>query len=792
MEQANMSLIKRIFVGFLLAGLLASPMRTWASGDRTGRVFEEGKAVFFKTIEQQTLAHPERNELAPGELKKIAALKKTHPRLYGILINYYYQKEAPALGALLKDGTPASQAEFRTRYLELARSCARMFVDCLFWPSSNGPYFRRIIPRFKGKDRVDIVLMSTGIFANFNLPSEVPEEKKDLQLSPEFDKQWGLDAAGFRAAHRLTDGRGVKIAVIDSGIDVLHPVFGKTLWGNHFNFVGRTGHPWDPAGPPMVDWGWHGTVVTSIVAKYAPGARITMYREIDAETQNDSPYPLIVTSIMGAAIYKAVHDGNDVINISAGTNIDVGYLREACRYAYDHNVIVVAASPYYLGRFLGENRNYPGQYPTTIAVTGIEKRGENQYGYWDIASPEVTTTVGAPNAPFVAYPTYVPEKDEYAPGISCATPIVTSLAALAESVYPRLGTEAPGEYYEAIKSLLTDNANSKIVGFEGFSPECGHGLIDAERTVRAALERQKARAAKLNPTKKTADPAKSLAFEISGFPAAQKTTRGNGVKLAVIDSTDSSSPEAIQNVVSACAPDAEIRLYRIPLPFEPQDGQAASGVLAQAIEKAAQYGPGIILVNFVLGQDFPVLERACQSAYEKNILVIAPNGPSAGGNPERPGSFPAHYTSVVAVSGAFWDFQNRLIPWNISAPSERTLLTAPAGLDPNAAPGFQVAAAMTAGLAALISSQVPKPAEELNGQYVQRIREIMVKSSDPGKLGLEAFDPRIGYGLIDARKALEETTPAYLKKAKEVEDDMKKRLERRAQAEEERTKKKGR
>jgi hypothetical protein len=68
----------------------------------------------------------------------------------------------------------------------------------------------------------------------------------------------------------------------------------------------------------------------------------------------------------------------------------------------------------------------------------------------------------------------------------------------------------------------------------------------------------------------------------------------------------------------------------------------------------------------------------------------------------------------------------------------------------------------------------------------------MAKSANPGKLGLEAFDPRVGYGLIDARKALEETTPAYLKKAKEVEDDMKKRLERRAQAEEERTKKKGR
>ena len=68
----------------------------------------------------------------------------------------------------------------------------------------------------------------------------------------------------------------------------------------------------------MVDWGWHGTVVTSIVARYAPEVQITVYRYLDADTQNDSPFPLGVTSPMGAAIYKPSIDGNDVINISAG------------------------------------------------------------------------------------------------------------------------------------------------------------------------------------------------------------------------------------------------------------------------------------------------------------------------------------------------------------------------------------------------------------------------------------------------------------------------------------------
>ena len=72
------------------------------------------------------------------------------------------------------------------------------------------------------------------------------------------------------------------------------------------------------------------------------------------------------------------------------------------------------------------------------------------------------------------------------PGISCATPIVASVAALAVSVYPRLGTEAPGQYVETIRKLLTENANPKLVGFDGFSPEAGFGMVDAVKTVEAA------------------------------------------------------------------------------------------------------------------------------------------------------------------------------------------------------------------------------------------------------------------------------------------------------------------
>lgn len=465
------------------AGLIGAACRADATReDWLQKTFEEGRSLFFETVRGDLARHPARSELSVEETDKVNRADTLTPRLYGILVNLYYQKEEPVFDALREADTPDSRAEFIARYSELVRFAAGNFVKCLFMPGPHVDYIRELLPAFKGKDRVDLVILSTGYHARLDQP-EGPA--KPVERSPEFDKQWGLDAGRFRDAHRLTRGEGVRIAVLDSGIDAEHPIFRETEFGEHFVLVGREGPPWDER-PLMVDWGWHGTIVSSIVTRYAPRARLTMYKAMDADTMNNAPYPLILVHHMAAAIYKAVHDGNDLINISAGAGSDIPYLREACKYARDNNVMIVAASPYYQGRYMGYHVNYPGGYPTTLSVTGIDRREDGSYAYWPIAAPDVTTTIAAPCAPFAAYPTYVPEKDEYAPGISCATPIVTAAAALTMSKYPRTGSEAPGAYYDTIKHLLTDNADARILGYTGFTPECGAGLVNAEKSVRAA------------------------------------------------------------------------------------------------------------------------------------------------------------------------------------------------------------------------------------------------------------------------------------------------------------------
>ena len=916
-----------VLAGFLSSGLPSCSSRRPA---RPGleALFEDGRAVFYRSVADEVDRHPDLAGLNDAERAKIRGLREAYPRLYAILMNYYYQKDAPVFEALLGSGSDGSMRRFREMYLDLARSSARMFAESLFQPSPQGVYFKDLIPRFKGKDAVDIVAMSAGHLAKLDLPS--PDKIEPKTLSPEFEKQWGLDAAKFRGAHKLTKGRGARIAVLDSGIDMSHPVFQNTAWGNHFNFVGRDGLPWMPAGPPMVDWGWHGTIVTSIVAKYAPEARITVYRYLDADSQNDSPLPLVVTSLMGAAIYKAVHDGNDVINISAGTNLHVPYLQEACRYARDNNVVLVTASPYYLGRYLGGSEDYPGQYPENVSVTAIAKLGENTYGYWDVAAPEPTTMVGAPAAPFVAFPAYVGEKDDYAAGISCATPIVASLAALVASVYPRLGTEPPGQYADTVKKLLMENADPRAVGFDGFSPECGYGLIDAEKTVKAALRLAGARPVQgprpeepppppsprgddvfsegkavfygqvrlafgLHPERHRLLPAeidrigrgaeglpllyeslidilfpeagagstalreenglpafrekylglcrdaadrlveslfceslgtqdllssapnvgrgrldlildsigrnpvtgrpeeapagldpqafeRSPAFEIPKFPRAQETAKGKGLKVAVIDSGRGT---LMALIASRCAPEAEIRTYRTGgAPDSPYEYWPAIE-LAQAVSHAAQEGNDIILTGAAFGRDFPFLWQACRSAYLKNIVIIAPNGLSSPGQAgERP-AYPAAYSSVISVAGAALGAGGRPVPWALSSPSRSTAFTAPAFAGEGIPPSNAHAVGACGGLAALVASKIPKTEKELPGQYVQRIAEIMKKSADPGALGFADFDPKIGYGLIDAEKAVGPVLEAYIKKMAEIEDSFNKRMAQRAKEAEE-------
>ncbi|MCY9759319.1 S8 family serine peptidase [Paenibacillus alvei] len=101
-------------------------------------------------------------------------------------------------------------------------------------------------------------------------------------------------------------GKGVKIAIIDSGADIQHPLLKERIV-EAYDFVENDTNPQDEKG--------HGTHVAGIVAQQAPDASLLIYRAIATEGHE-------FTSTIVKAMQQAVKDGAKVINLSLHSDID--------------------------------------------------------------------------------------------------------------------------------------------------------------------------------------------------------------------------------------------------------------------------------------------------------------------------------------------------------------------------------------------------------------------------------------------------------------------------------------
>ncbi|MCU6339647.1 S8 family serine peptidase, partial [Enterobacter quasiroggenkampii] len=88
-------------------------------------------------------------------------------------------------------------------------------------------------------------------------------------------------------------GKGIKVAVIDSGADMEHPLLKDRIVKAH-DFVESDEYPQDEKG--------HGTHVAGIVAQQAPGASLLIYRAVAPEGHE-------FTSTIAEAMQRAIEDG---------------------------------------------------------------------------------------------------------------------------------------------------------------------------------------------------------------------------------------------------------------------------------------------------------------------------------------------------------------------------------------------------------------------------------------------------------------------------------------------------
>jgi subtilisin family serine protease len=183
------------------------------------------------------------------------------------------------------------------------------------------PIFRlKVIGNAKVDDKIKALRRESDVrSAEPNATYEGLEPDKNVAWvigNPQpFAAQWAAQAIRLAEAHRLSTGAGVRVAVLDTGVDRQHPALaGKLLPG--FDFVDFDSDPSEVGSVANRSFG-HGTHVAGLVALVAPGARIMPLRILDADGVGNA------WVLSEAMLFAADPDGNPdtddgahVINLS--------------------------------------------------------------------------------------------------------------------------------------------------------------------------------------------------------------------------------------------------------------------------------------------------------------------------------------------------------------------------------------------------------------------------------------------------------------------------------------------
>lgn len=314
-------------------------------------------------------------------------------------------------------------------------------------------------------------------------PTDVPnlDEAQSLDAQEVRDGEYWLDEYGVRDAWDEATGDGVKIAVIDTGVDGGHPdLDGAVGEGTDVSGVGAAdGQEGLGAEPP------HGTMVASVAAGrghgtaaegepgggtgmigVAPGAEILpvstwLGSDRDGVRSTDEQIP--------DAVRWAVDNGADIINMSVGSPQQTWpeSWDDAFAYAEEQDVLIVAAAG---NRGNGITQvGAPATIPSVLTVGGVDRDG--QAGQ-ESSSQGISISVAAPAEDLVGA---VPG-DGYREwtGTSAAAPIVSGTAALIMERYPELSAQE-------VAHRIT--ASAQDAGADGRDPLYGYGILDVNAAV---------------------------------------------------------------------------------------------------------------------------------------------------------------------------------------------------------------------------------------------------------------------------------------------------------------------
>lgn len=193
------------------------------------------------------------------------------------------------------------------------------------------PIYQLQLPAGGSVDSVLAALQAdpSVVFAEPNLESETPEGRKNSYWAIGGDAgayatQWAPQALRLPVAHAVTTGAGVRVAVLDTGIDLSHPLFaGRFAFGPDGRVLGRDfvdddADPSEQGSTADIGYG-HGTHVAGLVTLAAPDARLMPVRVLDPRGVGNA---WVLAEALAWAVdpdgNPATDDGAHVINMSLG------------------------------------------------------------------------------------------------------------------------------------------------------------------------------------------------------------------------------------------------------------------------------------------------------------------------------------------------------------------------------------------------------------------------------------------------------------------------------------------
>lgn len=275
-------------------------------------------------------------------------------------------------------------------------------------------------------------------------------------------------------------GKDVKVAVIDTGIDLSHPAFTGSLapsseWRD---FVGNDRTPQEGGNYSRPGHG-HGTSVAGIVLQVAPRAKILPIRVLNSFGEG-------TVANVARAITYAVDRGAQVINLSLGSDTASEAITQALIYAASRGVYVVSSAG-------NDNRSIPN-FPARIARTSMEG---NPNFYWTSVSSVNTQNA---RSSFANYgrevELFAPGEQIFAPapgnmkatwsGTSQAAPLASGAIALALGERDRIRSWVPMSMVSLNMTLSSNDYQANLWMNDPLNSS-GKGTLNIERFLNTVL-----------------------------------------------------------------------------------------------------------------------------------------------------------------------------------------------------------------------------------------------------------------------------------------------------------------